>query len=93
MVLARQAVGHNPPRQARSYPCRHRPLGHNVTRHIHHIGVIAETANHRVDAAKAIQTVVADIAGQNVGQAGAGGIDVVGADQRQVLKVPPRGCG
>ena len=64
-----------------------RKLRHLVGGHIHHIGVIAKPASHRVDARPAVQPVVARIAGQDIGQAVARGIDVTGTDEGQVLKI------
>ena len=49
------------------------------------IGVVARAADHPVGIAAAIEDIVAGVAGQDVGQAIAGAVDVGGARQRQVL--------
>ncbi len=54
---------------------------------VHHIGVIAKPADHRVDARSAVKPVVARIAGEDIGQGIARGIDIIGADQGQVLEI------
>src|SRR5207237_202104 len=60
-------------------------LGGDVADGVDDVGVVAETADHRVEAGQAVQDVVAAVAGERVGQGVARAVDGAGAGQQQVL--------
>jgi hypothetical protein len=66
---------------------------HHVAGVVDHIGVVAEAADHGVGAGAAIENVVAAVAGDRVGEAVAGAVDVAAAGQRQVLDIGADGVG
>ena len=70
--------------------CKLRDL---VTGDTHYIGVITKPANHRVYANAAVKSVVARVTSQDIGKCRAGGINVAGASEREVLKARPEAVG
>ena len=60
---------------------------HRVARRIHHVNVVAGAADHGVAAGAAAEHVVAGVADEGVVERIAGGVDVAGAGERQVLDV------
>src|SRR5439155_254501 len=62
-------------------------FGHGVAGVVDDVGVVARTAGHRVGARLAVDEVGAGVAGDDVVGCVAGGVDVAGTQQRQVLEV------
>src|SRR6185436_3298941 len=58
-----------------------------------HVGIVAEPAQHRVVGGSAVQHVVADVAGEDIGQPIARGIDVGTAGQGQILDIGSQSVG
>ena len=62
-------------------------LGHHVAGVIDHVSVVADATHHRVDACAAVERVVTAVAGDDVGIAVAGAVDVGAAGQGQVVDI------
>ena len=62
-------------------------FGHAVTGIVDHISIVARTAHHRVSTCTAIQHIGGDIAGENVIERVAGGVDRRGALQLNVFDI------
>src|SRR5262249_36483702 len=68
-------------------------LGDDVTGVVDDVGGVAEAADQLVGACATVENVVAGIAGERVGEAVAGGVDVRRAGQGEALDVVGEGIG
>src|SRR6185436_4273263 len=68
-----------------------RVFRNDVHQAVDHVGVITQAARHGVGTESAVKYVVAIVAGERVIERIAGGVDVPGAGEGQVLQVRPEG--
>ena len=68
-------------------------FGNRIGQDIHHVGVVAQTADQSVIAQTAVKDVVRSITGEGVGQGVAGEVVVDNVDERCIFEIAGQSIG